>query len=84
MSPRRDERAAPPPIGGEYDLRFASNQAAEGWEQLGHQVRDEVLSLPCLAVEGELAEAGERLVEQASGLVRVGRLDLAHGASGNR
>ncbi len=37
MSPRRGERAAPPPIGGEYDLRFASNQAAEGWEQLGHQ-----------------------------------------------
>lgn len=37
MSPRRGERAAPPPVGEEYDLRFASNQAAEGWEQLGHQ-----------------------------------------------
>jgi hypothetical protein len=37
MSPRRGERAAPPPIGGEYDLRFASSQAAEGWEQLGRQ-----------------------------------------------
>ncbi len=34
MSPRRGERAAPPPVGGEYELRFASNQAAEGWEQL--------------------------------------------------
>jgi hypothetical protein len=39
MSPRRGERAAPPPIGGEYDLRFASNQAAEGWEQLDRQAR---------------------------------------------
>jgi hypothetical protein len=37
MSPRRGERAAPPPVGEEYDLRFASNQAAEGWEQLGRQ-----------------------------------------------
>ena len=37
MSPRRGERATPPPTGGEYDLRFASNQAAEGWEQLGRQ-----------------------------------------------
>jgi hypothetical protein len=37
MSPRRGERAAPPPIGEEYDLRFASNQAAEGWEQLSRQ-----------------------------------------------
>jgi hypothetical protein len=35
MSPRRGERAAPPPVGEEYDLRFASNQAAEEWEQLG-------------------------------------------------
>jgi hypothetical protein len=34
MSPRRGERAAPPPAEGEYDLRFASNQAAGGWEQL--------------------------------------------------
>jgi hypothetical protein len=37
MSPRRGDRAAPPPAGAEYDLRFASNQAAEGWEQLGRQ-----------------------------------------------
>jgi hypothetical protein len=34
MNPRRGERAAPPPTGHEYDLRFASNQAAEGWEEL--------------------------------------------------
>jgi len=35
MSPKRGERAAPPPIGGEFELRFASNQAAAGWEELG-------------------------------------------------
>jgi hypothetical protein len=37
MSPLRGERAAAPPLGSEYDLRFASNQAADGWEQLGRQ-----------------------------------------------
>jgi hypothetical protein len=37
MSPRRGDRAAPPSVAGEYDLRFASNQAAEGWEQLSIQ-----------------------------------------------
>ncbi|KPM53421.1 hypothetical protein CcI49_30605 [Frankia sp. CcI49] len=37
MSPKRGERAAPPPSGGEYDIRFASNNAAEGWEQLAGQ-----------------------------------------------
>jgi len=35
MSARRGDRAAPPPTGDEYDLRFASNQAAVGWEELG-------------------------------------------------
>lgn len=35
MSTRRGERAAPPPIGDEFDLRFASSQAAAGWEELG-------------------------------------------------
>ena len=37
MSPRRGDRAAYPPLTGEYDLRFASNQAAAGWEQLGRK-----------------------------------------------
>jgi hypothetical protein len=37
MSPRRGEHAAPPPVEDEYDLRFASNQAAYGWEQLSRQ-----------------------------------------------
>lgn len=37
MSPRRGDRAAPPPVDGEYDVRFATNQAALGWEQLDQQ-----------------------------------------------
>jgi hypothetical protein len=34
VSSRRGDRAAPPPAPGEYDLRFASNDAAAGWEHL--------------------------------------------------
>ncbi|HEX5496871.1 MAG TPA: hypothetical protein VFX70_20105 [Mycobacteriales bacterium] len=34
MSPKRGDRAAPPPTGDEYDIRFANNEAAEGWESL--------------------------------------------------
>lgn len=37
MSPKRGDRAAPPPVGKEYDLRFASGAAAEGWESLARQ-----------------------------------------------
>ena len=35
MTPRRRDRAAPPPRKGEWDCRFASNDAAKSWEQLG-------------------------------------------------
>ena len=34
MSPERGDRAAPPPIGDEYDIRFANAEAAAGWEHL--------------------------------------------------
>lgn len=34
MSPKRGDRAAPPPVGEEYELRFANTESAEGWEQL--------------------------------------------------
>ncbi|MYS84280.1 hypothetical protein [Embleya scabrispora] len=37
MSPKRGDRAAPPPFGDEYDLRFANTEAADGWEHLGRQ-----------------------------------------------
>lgn len=34
MSPKRGDRAAPPPIGDEFDLRFANTEAANGWDHL--------------------------------------------------
>lgn len=37
MSPKRGDRAAPPPLEGEYDIRFANAEAAAGWEQLSRQ-----------------------------------------------
>ncbi|MEW1760569.1 hypothetical protein AB0393_29155 [Streptomyces cyaneofuscatus] len=37
MSPKRGDRAAPPPGPGEWDIRFASGEAAKGWEQLAAQ-----------------------------------------------
>jgi len=32
VSPKRRDRAAPPPIGDEYDIRFANTEAAADWE----------------------------------------------------
>ncbi|MFB7293693.1 hypothetical protein [Actinacidiphila glaucinigra] len=37
MSPKRGDRAAPPPGEGEWDVRFATGEAAKGWEQLSAQ-----------------------------------------------
>jgi hypothetical protein len=37
MSPRRGDRAAPPPGPGDWDVRFAHNDAARGWEELCQQ-----------------------------------------------
>ena len=37
MSSKRGDRAAPPPAGDEWDVRFATGQAAKGWEQLSTQ-----------------------------------------------
>jgi hypothetical protein len=34
MTPKRGERVAPPPGPGEYDLFFATNEAAKGWVDL--------------------------------------------------
>ena len=34
MSPKRGDRAAPPPRPDEYDLRFATSDAAKGWDEL--------------------------------------------------
>ncbi|MFY1695425.1 MULTISPECIES: hypothetical protein [unclassified Solwaraspora] len=37
MSPKRGDRAAPPAVGTEYELRFATSSAADGWETLARQ-----------------------------------------------
>ncbi|MFE2737045.1 hypothetical protein [Streptomyces sp. NPDC056721] len=37
MSPKRGDRAAPPPGPDARDIRFATGEAAKGWEQLGAQ-----------------------------------------------
>ncbi|WBO65652.1 hypothetical protein [Streptomyces camelliae] len=35
MSPKRGDDVAPPPVGQEWHLRFATNEAAKGWGELG-------------------------------------------------
>lgn len=34
MSPRRGDRTAAAPVAGEWDVRFGSNKAATGWDDL--------------------------------------------------
>jgi hypothetical protein len=34
VSPKRLDRAAPPPVGGEWDVRFGTSEAAKGWDAL--------------------------------------------------
>lgn len=38
MTPERGDRAAPPPVGDEFDLRFANTEAANGWDHLARHV----------------------------------------------
>ncbi|MEQ4300774.1 hypothetical protein ABNF97_05160 [Plantactinospora sp. B6F1] len=37
MSPKRGDRAAPPPREDEFDVRFANSDAAKGWDELCRQ-----------------------------------------------
>jgi hypothetical protein len=34
VSPKRGDRVAPPPVGNEWDIRFATSEAASGWDGL--------------------------------------------------
>ncbi len=43
MTPKRGDRAAPPPRAGEYQIRFADNRAAVGWEDLCAQAAGNTL-----------------------------------------
>jgi hypothetical protein len=38
VSPKRLDRAAPPPLDAEWDVRFGTTEAAQGWEDLCSQV----------------------------------------------
>ncbi len=37
MSPKRGDRVAPPVAGSEWEVRFATNDAVKGWEDLCQQ-----------------------------------------------
>lgn len=37
MSPKRGDRVAPPAADGDWDVRFASGEAAKGWDDLCQQ-----------------------------------------------
>jgi hypothetical protein len=34
LSPKRLDRVAPPPIQGEWEIRFGTSEAAKGWDEL--------------------------------------------------
>jgi hypothetical protein len=40
MSPKRLDRAAPPPTGGEWEVRFGTTEAAKGWGELCAHLRE--------------------------------------------
>jgi hypothetical protein len=40
MSPKRGDRVAPPPGNGEWDVRFATNDAIKGWQALEAEARE--------------------------------------------
>lgn len=42
MTPKRGDRAAPPPSGDEWDVRFDTAEAAKGWEEFGQQAASAV------------------------------------------
>ena len=44
MSPKRGDRAAPPPGPGQWDVRFKESEAARGWEELSRQAPGNTLA----------------------------------------
>lgn len=44
MSPKRGERAAPPAGPDEWEVRFGTNEAAKGWEELCRQAAANTLA----------------------------------------
>jgi hypothetical protein len=61
MTPKRGERVAPPPGLGEFDLYFASNEAAKGWVDL------------CGQAPGNAYEVWNRLRTEPAPAIRMSR-----------
>lgn len=40
MSPKRGDRVAPPAAGDQWELRFATTDAAKGWDELCPKVTE--------------------------------------------
>lgn len=38
MSPQQGDRAVPPRVDGEYDIRFDNSESAQGWDELARVV----------------------------------------------
>ncbi len=58
MSPRRNDPVAPPPVEGEWQIRFSNNDAAKGWQELENRAannlrraRDTMRADPAPAVQ---------------------------------
>lgn len=39
MSPKRGDPVAPPPVKGEWEVKFGTGEAAKGWEELCNQAK---------------------------------------------
>ena len=77
MSPKRGDRVAPPPAAGEWDVRFAGNDSAKGWEELARQA------------SGNTLDAWQRMRTDPAPRLRTRRHhqlkgSLAHGARDGR
>jgi hypothetical protein len=77
VTPKRGDRVAPPPRQGEYEVRFATNDAAKGWEELCRQAAgnarlafEAIRDRPC---PSPATDRQHRL-----------RYDLAYGAHGGK
>jgi hypothetical protein len=71
VSPKRGDRAAPPPVPGEFELRFASSAAADGWEHLARQAPANHRLKGSLATGVWKGQACERWLFEVTGGGRV-------------
>lgn len=77
MTPKRGDDIAPPPVDGEWRLRFATNEAAKGWGEL------------CAAAPGNARRCFDALRADPVSVINPDRQHplrgrLAHGVLGGR